>query len=44
MVKPVLQASEVCKSFGGRQVLRDAALSVAEGETVVLIGPTEHAT
>ncbi|WP_295540469.1 amino acid ABC transporter ATP-binding protein [uncultured Pseudacidovorax sp.] len=40
MVNTVLQASDVCKSFGGRQVLKDAALSVAEGETVVLIGPS----
>ncbi|RCW76353.1 amino acid ABC transporter ATP-binding protein [Pseudorhodoferax soli] len=40
MVKPVLQATDVCKSFGGRQVLHDAALTVAEGETVVLIGPS----
>ncbi|KQP05080.1 amino acid ABC transporter ATP-binding protein [Pseudorhodoferax sp. Leaf265] len=40
MVKPVLQATGVCKSFAGRQVLRDAALTVAERETVVLIGPS----
>ena len=40
MVKPVLQATDVCKSFGGRQVLQDAALTVSEGESVVLIGPS----
>lgn len=40
MVKPVLQATDICKSFGARQVLHDAALTVGEGETVVLIGPS----
>ena len=37
---PVLQAQSLSKQFGGRDVLRQASLSVAEGETVVIIGPS----
>ena len=40
MVNIVLEASGVCKGFGGRQVLHDAALAVHEGETVVILGPS----
>jgi polar amino acid transport system ATP-binding protein len=40
MVNIVLEASGVCKSFGARQVLHDAALQVHEGKTVVVIGPS----
>jgi len=40
MVKPVLQATDICKSYAGRQILHNASLSVAERETVVLIGPS----
>ena len=36
----VLQARGLCKSYGTRTVLRDASLSVREGETVVIIGPS----
>jgi polar amino acid transport system ATP-binding protein len=36
----VLEARGITKAFGGRTVLRDASLSVAEGETIVVIGPS----
>jgi polar amino acid transport system ATP-binding protein len=37
---PVLQVEGLGKQYGGRTVLRGAALQVAEGETVVIIGPS----
>ena len=40
MVKAVLQAIDVCKSYADREILHKASLSVAERETVVLIGPS----
>jgi polar amino acid transport system ATP-binding protein len=40
MVTTLFEAANLSKSFGGRQVLRDASLSVNEGETVVVIGPS----
>lgn len=36
----VLQAEALSKHYGGRRVLHDAALTVHEGETVVVIGPS----
>lgn len=40
MVRLVLEAAEVSKSYGGRQVLRGASVSINKGETVVVIGPS----
>lgn len=40
MVTTVLEATCLCKSFGARQVLHEASLSVNEGESVVIIGPS----
>ncbi|WP_436317058.1 amino acid ABC transporter ATP-binding protein [Variovorax sp. LjRoot84] len=40
MVTTVLEATGLCKSFGARQVLHEASMSVNEGETVVIIGPS----
>ncbi len=40
MVTTVLEASDICKTFGTRQVLHSASLGVNEGETVVVIGPS----
>jgi polar amino acid transport system ATP-binding protein len=40
MVTPLLDATAICKSFGTRQVLHDASLSVTQGETLVIIGPS----
>jgi polar amino acid transport system ATP-binding protein len=37
---PLLEARRLFKSFGPREVLRAASLSVNEGETVVVIGPS----
>jgi len=36
----LLEVSHVSKAFGGTPVLRDVSLSVAEGETVVILGPS----
>ena len=36
----LLQADQLSKTFGDRQVLHGASLQVAEGETVVIIGPS----
>ena len=40
MVTTVLEATRLCKSYGARQVLHEASLSVNERETVVIIGPS----
>jgi polar amino acid transport system ATP-binding protein len=40
MAPIVLQAQALSKQYGGRRVLHDAALTVHEGETVVIIGPS----
>ncbi|BEP52101.1 amino acid ABC transporter ATP-binding protein [Variovorax sp. V116] len=40
MVTNVLQARDLKKHFGARQVLHGASMDVAEGETVVIIGPS----
>jgi polar amino acid transport system ATP-binding protein len=40
MVNTLLQATDICKTFGARQVLHSASLGVNEGETVVVIGPS----
>jgi polar amino acid transport system ATP-binding protein len=40
MVMPLLEATGLCKSFAGRQVLHSASLTIGDGETVVLIGPS----
>ena len=40
MVTTLLEATDICKSFGARQVLHGASLRVNEGETVVIIGPS----
>jgi polar amino acid transport system ATP-binding protein len=37
---PVLEARGICKSIGGRPILRDVSLSVKRGEMKVLIGPS----
>lgn len=37
---PLLSVRELCKSFGGLQVLRDVDLDVRAGEVVVVIGPS----
>jgi polar amino acid transport system ATP-binding protein len=37
---PVLEALGICKSIGGRPILRDVSLSVNRGEMKVLIGPS----
>jgi polar amino acid transport system ATP-binding protein len=36
----VLRATGITKAYGGRTVLREASLSVDEGETIVIIGPS----
>jgi len=36
----VLRATGITKAYGGRTVLRDASLTVDEGETIVIIGPS----
>jgi neutral amino acid transport system ATP-binding protein len=38
-VSPLLEATGVCKSFGGLQALSDTSLSVEEGSIAGLIGP-----
>jgi polar amino acid transport system ATP-binding protein len=38
--QPVLEARNVSKMFGPRQILNNISLSVAEGEVVCLIGPS----
>jgi branched-chain amino acid transport system ATP-binding protein len=38
-VKPILEVSDLCKSFGGLQVTRSVNLSVQAGERHLLIGP-----
>ncbi|MEH3086561.1 MAG: amino acid ABC transporter ATP-binding protein [Xylophilus ampelinus] len=40
MVKPLLEATGICKRFGARQVLHETSLRVDEGETLVIIGPS----
>lgn len=40
MVTRLLEATDICKSFGTRQVLHRASLHVNEGETMVIIGPS----
>jgi polar amino acid transport system ATP-binding protein len=40
MVKPVIEADRLCKSYGGRRVLDGLSLAVNEGDTVVVIGPS----
>ena len=37
---PILEAKQVCKSYGTTPVLQDFDMKVAEGETVCLIGPS----
>ena len=36
----VLEIESLQKSFGGREVLKDISVSVAEGEVVAVIGPS----
>jgi polar amino acid transport system ATP-binding protein len=38
--KPLIEAVDVSKSFGGHRVLNDCSLSVAQRQTVVMIGPS----
>lgn len=38
-MSPLLEATGVCKSFGGLQALTDTSLSVEEGQLAGLIGP-----
>jgi polar amino acid transport system ATP-binding protein len=40
MVKSVIEADRLCKSYGGRRVLNGLSLAVHEGDTVVVIGPS----
>lgn len=38
--KPILEVSEVSKSFDGKQVLKDIDLAVRPGEVISIIGPS----
>ncbi len=38
--QPVIEASNVCKSYGDVEVLKDVSLGVKAGETVSIIGPS----
>jgi general L-amino acid transport system ATP-binding protein len=38
--RPMIELRQVCKWFGGRQVLKDVSLNVARGERVVVCGPS----
>ncbi|MEM8552246.1 MAG: amino acid ABC transporter ATP-binding protein [Pseudomonadota bacterium] len=40
MTRPLIEAHGVGKKFGSNEVLRDVSLTVAPGETVVIIGPS----
>uniref|UniRef100_UPI00197B7890 amino acid ABC transporter ATP-binding protein n=1 Tax=Arthrobacter mobilis TaxID=2724944 RepID=UPI00197B7890 len=37
---PIVQAVNVCKSFGDKRILTDVNLEVARGEVVVMVGPS----
>lgn len=38
--RPIIRMHRVCKSFGGRAVLRDLDLEISAGQKVALIGPS----
>lgn len=40
IVEPLIQISRLTKTYGGRAILDDVSLAVAQGETVALIGPS----
>lgn len=37
---PIIKVENLCKSFGGLEVLKDCSLSVEEGEVICIIGPS----
>jgi polar amino acid transport system ATP-binding protein len=37
---PIVQASNICKSFDDKQILTDVNLEVSRGEVVVMVGPS----
>lgn len=37
---PIIKVENLCKSFGGLEVLKDCSLSVEEGEVFCIIGPS----
>lgn len=40
MTKSIIEVKNLKKSYGGRQILKNIALTVNEGDTVVIIGPS----
>lgn len=42
MSEALLQATDVCAGYDGNRVLHEVTFGVAEGETVVILGPNGH--
>ena len=40
MTKPIIEVKNLKKVYGGREILKNIALTVNEGDTVVIIGPS----